>query len=292
MNTTNTPVSAVELPAAPMTPGRMLRAAREARGLHLGMLAVTLKVPTRQLEALENDQYDAFRGPVFVRAMAQSMCRQLGIDPVPVLAGLPRNASSVSVEHSSLGAPSRAAMRPVRVSRGPLVSRQVLVLALLMLGGVAALVWWPASAPTPSVVAVVADEPQTPAAEASAAQEPVSVNVPSVPEGPTSSASASVPPSLPAVAPAAVPVALPQSDPKSDMQIAASADTWLEVRDARGQLVVNRLLKAGETQPVALPAPFSVVVGRAHAVKVTLGGKDFDLAPHTKASTARFDIQP
>ena len=76
------------------------------------------------------------------------------------------------------------------------------------------------------------------------------------------------------------------------MQIAATGDTWLEVRDARGQLVVNRLLKAGETQGVDLPAPFSVVVGRAHLVKVTQGGKDFDLTPHTKASTARFDIQP
>ena len=76
------------------------------------------------------------------------------------------------------------------------------------------------------------------------------------------------------------------------MQIAASGETWLEVRDARGQLVINRLLKAGETQAVELAPPYSVVIGRAHLAKVTRAGKDVDLAPHTKVSTARFEVQP
>ena len=68
MDPMNTPDSE-PASAAPRTPGQRLRAAREARGLHLAMLSVTLKVPVRQLEALENDQYDAFRGPAFVRAV-------------------------------------------------------------------------------------------------------------------------------------------------------------------------------------------------------------------------------
>ena len=76
------------------------------------------------------------------------------------------------------------------------------------------------------------------------------------------------------------------------MLIAASGDTWLEVRDARGQLIINRLLKAGENQPVELTPPYSVVIGRAHLAKVTRAGKDFDLSVHTKAATARFEVQP
>ena len=292
--------------------------------MHLGMLAVTLKVPTRQLEALENDQYEVFRGPAFVRATAQAMCRHLGIDPAPVLAGLPQNATSMAVQTPTMASSVRPALRPARASRGPGLSRQVLLLGALMLLGAAALIWWPTPAPTPAALNVVPPDAMVPATDASAAEGPVSVNVPSVPEAsasepaalspvpatvPNASPAPVAPPTraVPAPAPApavAAPVAAqtpaPQaqspsarkSDGKSDLQIAATGDTWLEVRDARGQLVVNRLLKAGETQPVDLPPPFSVVVGRAHLAKVTQGGKDFDLTPHTKESTARFEIQP
>jgi len=287
--------------------------------MHLGMLAVTLKVPTRQLEALENDQYEVFRGPAFVRATAQALCRHLGIDPAPVLAGLPQNATSMAVQPSAIASPVRPALRSARTLRGSGLSRQVLLLGVLMLLGAAALIWWPAPAPSSPQLSVVSQDPLAPATDASAAEAPVSVNVPSVPEGsasepaavtpvpatvPNASSPAPVAPQARAVAAPAPAVAAPvaaqtpapqtqsQSARKSDLQIAATGDTWLEVRDARGQLVVNRLLKAGETQPVDLPPPFSVVVGRAHLAKVTQGGKDFDLTPHTKASTARFEIQP
>jgi len=79
-----------DLPQGRLSAGQMLRAAREAQGLHLAMLSVNLKVSVRQLEALEADQYEAFKGATFVRALAQSVCRQLKIDPAPVLAALPQ----------------------------------------------------------------------------------------------------------------------------------------------------------------------------------------------------------
>lgn len=351
------------------TPGQRLRAAREARGLHLAMLSVTLKVPVRQLEALENDQYDAFRGPAFVRAVAQAMCRHLGLDPAPVLAGLPSTSATLQVHPAALASPHQPpAVRRLGGRKWP-VSPQVLGLGALMLAGSAALLWWPA--PAPREVSDIVVPPQL---DASSADLPVSVNVPSVPQASaeaatgatTASASAPVPtagppsaltsapnsaptsaPSNPSASAAAAGLAAPAALPASagakppavapaspaasavppapagaassgaprpagasgvpaaasasgsaaaarpaDMQIAASGETWLEVRDARGQLVINRLLKAGETQAVELAPPYSVVIGRAHLAKVTRAGKDVDLAPHTKVSTARFEVQP
>lgn len=337
MDPMNTP-DPEQASAAPRTPGQQLRAAREARGLHLAMLSVTLKVPVRQLEALENDQYDAFRGPAFVRAVAQSMCRHLGLDPAPVLAGLPSTAASLQVHPAALASPSRQPAGRRLGGRSWSVSPQVLGLGALMLAGSAALLWWPAPAPA---LRDVVDTVAPPALDASAGDLPVSVNVPSVPqasaEAMASNASAPLPVGAPTVAattatttastvapasvtvpaPSAVPPNAPQrptsapgvatvSNPSAapaalaasanarpaDMLIAASGETWLEVRDARGQTIINRLLKAGETQAVEVPPPYSVVVGRAHLVKVTRAGKDFDLAPHTKASTARFEVQP
>ena len=72
-----------------LSAGTMLRQAREASGLHVSTLAVALKVPSRKLEALEADRYDELSDAVFVRALAASVCRNLKIDPAPVLLRLP-----------------------------------------------------------------------------------------------------------------------------------------------------------------------------------------------------------
>lgn len=262
-------------PASALTPGGMLRTAREARGLHLGTLAVTLKVPIRQLQALENDQHDAFKGPAFVRAVAQAVCRHLRIDPAPVLAGLPQVAKTMQIAPTRIESSVPAPSREMRGQPGARVSRQVLLLALLMLAGVAALLLWPGMK-----LQYFPDAED--AAAPSGGTAAVDVAPPVVPQ-PAADATAAVQP--PAMANPAVSVT-------AELTIAAMGDTWLEVRDASGQLVINRLLTAGEVQAVDLPAPFSVVVGRAHMAKVTRRGKDFDLTPHTKVTTARFEVLP
>ncbi len=68
----------------------MLRAAREHAGLPLEEFAASLKVAARKVELIETDQFDQLPDAVFARALAQSMCRALKIDPVQVLALLPR----------------------------------------------------------------------------------------------------------------------------------------------------------------------------------------------------------
>jgi cytoskeleton protein RodZ len=72
------------------SPGAMLKAAREREGLHLAVLAATIKVTPAKLAALEQDRYDELPNATFVRALAQSVCRSLKIDPRPVLALLPQ----------------------------------------------------------------------------------------------------------------------------------------------------------------------------------------------------------
>ncbi|MDB5966089.1 MAG: hypothetical protein JWQ72_2589, partial [Polaromonas sp.] len=80
---------AVQTPSA----GSLLRRAREAAGLHIAALALALKVPVKKLEALEADRYDELSDAVFVRALAASVCRNLKIDPAPVLQRLPATAT-------------------------------------------------------------------------------------------------------------------------------------------------------------------------------------------------------
>ena len=67
----------------------LLRAAREAAGLHIAALAAALKVPVRKLEALEAGRYEELPDLTFARALASSACRHLKIDPAPVLEQIP-----------------------------------------------------------------------------------------------------------------------------------------------------------------------------------------------------------
>src|SRR5512140_1967919 len=89
--------------------GTLWRRAREAAGRHVAALAVSLKVPVRKLEALEADRYDLLTDAVFVRALAGSICRNLKIDPQPVLERLPQMAAPrLAGASDSINAPFRA----------------------------------------------------------------------------------------------------------------------------------------------------------------------------------------
>ena len=73
--------------------GRLLREARQAKGLHVAVLASAIKVAPRKLEALEADRYEELPDATFTRALAQTVCRTLKIDAAPVLAWSPMTMS-------------------------------------------------------------------------------------------------------------------------------------------------------------------------------------------------------
>ena len=88
--------------------GAMLKKAREASGLHIAAMAVSLKVPVKKLEALESDRFDLLPDTVFVRALASSVCRNLKIDPNPILVRLPHIAAPrLKTDESGINAPFR-----------------------------------------------------------------------------------------------------------------------------------------------------------------------------------------
>ena len=127
-------------PAGP-TAGALLREAREAAGLHIAALALSLKVPVRKLEALEADRYDLLPDAVFVRALASSVCRTLKMDPAPVLDRLPQtSAPRLAQDAGGINAPFRAPGD----SRGPSwidqLSRPVFLAVFALLLGAAVVV--------------------------------------------------------------------------------------------------------------------------------------------------------
>ena len=291
---------------SPATAGALLKAARQQAGVHLAVLSVNLKVPVRQLEALEADQYPADQSPVFARALAASMCRQLRVDPAPVLALMPMSANYLEPH----GAVRQAYVAPADLGRVRRTSTDVPTKAWWAAGAmlvlIAVLIWAPHPAQwawLDAVTAAVASPEPEPKSEpvtnvTAAAAQATPQNAPVITD-PSLSGGQGGPVPLPMVIPgtagmpatASVP-AVTSAAPVPELLFSALNTSWIEVRDSQNQLLWNGVLNTGDSKRLQAPQPVSVVVGRADAIQVSFKGQPLDLIPHTKVNVARFEVKP
>lgn len=120
------------------TAGMMLRSAREAAGLHVAALAVSMKIPVKKLEALEADRLDLLHDAVFVRALAASVCRSLKIDAAPILLKLPLNtAPKLNSDERGINAPFHSPGDGAALPLPALLTRpSTLIFAGLVIAGI------------------------------------------------------------------------------------------------------------------------------------------------------------
>ncbi len=300
--------------AAMTSPGALLKQGRLASGLHIAALAVALKVPVRRLEALESDQFDLLPDAVFVRALASSVCRALKMDAAPVLALLPaavppRLGFSEQRTHEPYTAGDANRRKPMwrSLSRPVMLAVSGLVLATLAL-----VVWpllsgsWSGPAKTAELV-LPATEVMTPAAAPDLSAPPLAVpaevaGAPAALPAPvitavTAIVSTSAAPAAPFAAPAA-PAAPAVASPAAPVTLTngiivfrPSAASWVEVTDAKGTVLLRRMLTPGEVVGASGALPLSAVVGRADATKVQVRGQAFDLSSIARDNVARFEVK-
>jgi cytoskeleton protein RodZ len=85
----------------------------------------------------------------------------------------------------------------------------------------------------------------------------------------------SVPPSQAAAATTMPPMTAPPAPPPSDQPrivLSANADAWLLVRDRSGQVLLNRVLHAGETWSVPLMPNLTLTTGNAGGTNIVVDG--------------------
>ncbi len=68
-------------------------------------------------------------------------------------------------------------------------------------------------------------------------------------------------------------------------------ESWVEIRDAKGRILLSRLNAPGSEAEVAGKPPFNVVVGNAPEVQLFYNDQEFDLEPHTRVAVARFTVE-
>lgn len=290
------------------TAGALLRRAREAAGLHVAALAVSLKVPVRKLEALEDDRWDVLSDAVFVRALASTVCRTLKIDPQPVLDRLPQTGAPRLIENGAgLNAPFRVPGDGTGPSWVDQLSKPVFLAVFALLLGALVLILLPSMQRRDAAEAAAgpAASPSRPAAVTASPPEPGPMVSPvsfAQPVAAVAAASAAVPAApasaadISAAAPAAGATGAADgaaSAPAASgiLVFRASSPSWVEVTDAQGVVAVRRLLAAGEAAGASGTLPLQVVIGRVDATEVQLRGKPFDLRPVSRDNVARFEVK-
>jgi cytoskeleton protein RodZ len=218
-----------------LSAGALLRQARKAQGLHLAAIAASIKVTPQKLEALENDRIDQLPDAAFARALAQAVCRVLKIDPQPVLERLPQGISHrLERLEGGLNQPFRAH------AGGPAEPRDWSLLS-------SPAVWGPALLVIGAVVLLLVPFDFT--RRIGRGAESVATNEGAVPAAPATSA---VPAAPVLSAPAPAPVEPPPDEAHAQasapgggglLAMRATADSWVEVRDAGGQVLAQPQLR-------------------------------------------------
>lgn len=260
--------------------GEHLRAAREARNMSVSDAAQWLKLGSRQVEALESEDWPSLPGNTMIRGFVRNYARLLELDSDSLMRRLdevqlqqtPRLEVSAGTSVSLPHAGSRVERRDRLAALAGLLLLGTAVLAYFYLPGE----FWqeklsvllgsnasrvaPAPAPAPAVPVSVA--PQVAAGESVTVVAPQNATLLS--DAPTTG---------------------------RGLRFSFAQPAWVEIRDGRGQIIFAELSPAGSQREIDGQAPFSVVVGNAAQVTLEYRGRMVELAPRSKDDVARLTVE-
>ena len=293
--------------------GALIRQAREQAGLHIGALAVSLKVPVKKLEALEGDRIEELPDIVFARALAATVCRILKVDPAPVLAALPHAMKITAGNQISLAKPAfRRTGNSPQKSIFERLTHPFMLLGVAFAFGALALILYSSIEPffmessgsseigigsVPALVLKGSPGNSQPAVS----PEKVTTTDAVLPapvgfDGATGSFKAL--PEMASADPASKGTTVhSKSEPPGKLEshgilnLKSRGSSWVEVVDASRVTQLRKTMSDGESQAVSGTLPLSVTVGRADSIEVQVRGRTIDLTAFTKDNVARFEVK-
>jgi cytoskeleton protein RodZ len=301
--------------------GPRLRAARLEQGIDLKHVAAELHIGPGLVEALEAGRYEELSAPVFVSGYIRGYARLVGLDPFPLLTAYRSEQGATEAMHPWQQV---AAIRQDDNGRRPLV--RLMTVAVVLGLGLLFFQWWQNRAPLVSdpigepVASALAVEPAGPGlggfdrlpdnSAPAAGETPEAADPAPLPD---SAAEPGTRGHLIAAAAAdaradAVPVAVSTSDQSSAArqtatETAAAMDSgdvvlefrgpcWVDVRDADKSFALTGEMGNGDRRVLGGTPPYSLILGNAAAVTVTVKGARIDLTRLAKGNVARFKLDP
>lgn len=290
--------------------GGRLKAAREAKNLAPADVASKLKLTARQVEALEQEDFEHLPSELFVRGFVRNYARLVGIEPESLIAPVDIQAEvseTITAPNAGLNVGS-SGIRLWLVY--PIVALAFFVLL------VAALYYWLRQgedaliASPPEVVSQLVPPTETvlpqagiaPPADAAgtapavsegaadAASDVASNGSPQVATPISSSDSSTGQSTQPAPAAEAMAPATVANTGVRNMRFEPATDAWIQVVDGQGARF-SKLVRAGTAESFAGTPPFRLVVGEAALVKLTYNGHSIDLTPFIGQKVARLTLE-
>ncbi len=256
--------------------GAELRLARQRLGWTLDELAAGLRIRHSYLHAIEEGRLSELPGNAYAVGFVRSYAAALGLDAAETSRRFRAEAQEVNQK-------TRLAF-PVPVPQRGVPAGAVVLLGLVIAAGAYA-AWYrysgndgtrvvqEASAPPERLAAMVAPPAQSPqVASILPSAPPATLGQPVAAPTPVPLAAASVPP------PAALPVAPPPA-PLPAAPLAASRVTlranqggWVQIRQVEGQVLLNRVLRPGESWPVPMRPQLLLTTSNAGGMQVLVDG--------------------
>uniref|UniRef100_Q01SZ1 Transcriptional regulator, XRE family n=1 Tax=Solibacter usitatus (strain Ellin6076) TaxID=234267 RepID=Q01SZ1_SOLUE len=274
--------------------GETLRRERVKRNLDFEQISRELKISTRFLEAIENDQYEKLPGGVFAKSFVRQYARLLGLDEEELATQL---QGVIAPPLEPLLSPEKrpASVAPIQVPKveewqtvgdrgfrwtGSLSAAAMVVVVMLVCSAVYAWLQRPkataatqAAAPVHTAPSPVAAQPVPPPPAPPAAQttEPTqaaastAVPVPAGEQKPVEAAAV-------AAKPAETKPLAPNPDATVHVQIVADEPVWISAR-ADGKYTFSGTLNPGDTKSVEGVKDVVLRLGNAGGVSISLNGK-------------------
>ena len=245
--------------------GAELRTARENIGWTLPAVAAHLRIRLPYLEAIEEGRIADLPGNAYALGFVRAYAKQLGLDAEEIARRFRTEAAEIN-RKTELSFPA-----PVP-QRGLPAGAMMLLGLLVAIGGY--VTWYRMSSDAPPSEAVrpvperlaelIPTPPPPPKPAADTPPDPTpAIAPPPAPAKPEPVAAAPAPP--PPVA-----EALPDG---TRLVLRAKTDAWMQVRDRQGTVLLNRVLRAGETWPAPPKIALLLTTGNAGGTEILVDGK-------------------
>ena len=281
--------------------GRRLREAREAKKISVSDAAAQLRVTRSAIVHLEEQDWDKLHGRTYARGYFLSYTKFLGLPQDEMLAGF-----NIEFTETDKRSPSVAPIQQIKPAKSTFPW-----LPLILLITVAVLTWfayqqWQTTQlvqnnePAEQTLLEPLDEtvnennpapvPITESNEISLEEQPLIPNETDTSEPTLDTAldesfeTETSPPVVDAES------ATAEATTEKNLIIGINADCWVEVRDASQQVLISRVVRAGNTVELTGTLPLQVSLGQANAASVRFDGDIIDITEYTRGNVARFTL--
>jgi len=254
-------------------PGEILAARREEMRLSIEEVSTRLKLASRQIIALEANDFAQLPGRASLRGFVRSYAKLLEIDPEPLIAMLANESEpgmDAIIVRRPLPSPAFSGRRYSPPTRHRSAARRLSGLAIVLIvfvGTLAYMVFSNGGVQMPDMAfpSLRSLWPSSATADQVNLPEAVKPTEASLPAAPT---------------------------PDMALQLKASQDSWVEVIAIDGERkIVSKLMKAGTTELIEITEPAVLIVGNATGVEAILRGQSLNLRAAARDNVAKLSLK-